>query len=72
MGRILLKLSGEALAGDWTAATQMLVWESQQLMRDKDFNRKESQLFYAKEFVSGSGELPTVDSSTRRYMPSGE
>ena len=53
--------------GDWTAATQMLVWESQQLMRDKDFNRKESQLFYAKEFVSGSGESTGVKIERNHY-----
>ena len=32
--------------GSWIAATQMLVWECQQLMRDKDFNRVSNGLYY--------------------------
>ena len=31
---------------DWIAAIQMLVWESQQLMRDKNFKRQENGLYY--------------------------
>ncbi len=32
--------------GAWIAATQMLVWECQQLMRDKNFNRVSNGLYY--------------------------
>lgn len=32
--------------GTWIAATQMLVWECQQLMRDKDFDRVSNGLYY--------------------------
>ena len=53
--------------GDWTAATQMLVWESQQLMRDKGFNRQESQLYYAEAFVNGPGTSTGVKIERNHY-----
>ncbi|MGN0715273.1 MAG: hypothetical protein ACI4LN_05575, partial [Anaerovoracaceae bacterium] len=53
--------------GDWTAATQMLVWETQQLMRDEDFNRQESQLYYAEAFVNGPGTSTGVKIERNHY-----
>jgi len=38
--------NGEPTKGSWIAAVQMLVWESQQLMRDEKFNRVDNGLYY--------------------------
>jgi hypothetical protein len=38
--------NGTPTMGSWIAAVQMLVWESQQLMRDEDFNRVDNGLYY--------------------------
>ena len=44
---------------DWIAASQALIWECQQDMRDKDFNRHANGLYYVHGFVQNSPGVST-------------
>lgn len=53
--------NGEPTMGAWIAATQCLIWESQQLMRDKDFKRRQNGLHYQTSW-HGTATTPISES----------